>query len=125
MSEDKKIETTVNQGQGIIIGQGNIEGNTFQQLNVSANDVEEMKQLVEELEVLRNALKKEAALNGNPDEQLEQIQIVSEAAKAAKVGDKKGVLTSLKSSGKWTLDTATKIGVGLATSYLKDKLGLP
>jgi hypothetical protein len=52
------------------------------------------------------------------------IGAVANAEVAAKEGDGPKTLEWLGKAGKWALDNATKIGVGVATSALKTALGL-
>jgi len=52
------------------------------------------------------------------------VSAVAEAEAAAKKGDAKSVLASLKSAGKWAMDVATKIGTAVAGKALEKALGL-
>ena len=76
--------------------------------------------LASELEVLRQALKKEATT----EEHDIVVVDVSKAKKAAESKDSAKLAESLKSAGKWAFDVATKIGVSLATEAIKQSTGM-
>lgn len=71
-----------------------------------------------ELQTLLKALKEEAATS-------EQFSALAEVSKARDEAEKKKtpkVLAALKKAGKWTLDTAVKIGVPVAVEVIKQAM---
>jgi hypothetical protein len=92
---------------------------TFQQLwNKASGDVD-LPALAYELRQLRQPLKEAAT---EPDHQVAIGQIEA-AAQAAEAGDGPKALEYLKAAGKWTFDTASKIGIGVAVGAAKTHLG--
>ncbi|MBP3957726.1 hypothetical protein J8F10_20945 [Gemmata sp. G18] len=71
--------------------------------------------LAKELERLRGSMLAES----KNAEQDASVAAIAEAESAAKKGDAKGVLSYLKSAGKWALDVATKIGTGVASKAIE------
>ena len=94
--------------------------NTFQQVSGSGLGID-YKQLARELMKLRDAMAKEAS---DPIH-TKAIESVEAAQQSAALGDSQGVTSSLKKAGTWSIDVATKIGVGLATAAIKSAMGLP
>jgi hypothetical protein len=76
--------------------------------------------LANELEVLRQALKNEAVT----EEHDIAVVDIGTAKRAAEAKDFGKLAEALKSSGKWALDVATKIGVSLATEAIKQSTGM-
>lgn len=81
----------------------------------------DIAQLAGELGKLREELDKRKS---ETDHYID-IGKVAEAEKAAKEGDESKVWSSLKTAGKWVLDTATDIGVKVAVDAIKQAAGLP
>lgn len=88
---------------------------TFNQIGSRIEQSMDLTALASELEVLRQALKKEATT----EEHDIVVADVGKAKKAAEAKDPGKLAESLKSAGKWALDVATKIGVSLATEAIK------
>jgi hypothetical protein len=76
--------------------------------------------LATQLATLRQHLRQEAV---KPEHDI-AIGAVANAEVAAKEGNGPKTLEFLSKAGQWTLDNATKIGVGIATAALKTALGL-
>lgn len=53
------------------------------------------------------------------------VASIGSAEVAAKNNDGEGVLKHLKAAGKWTLDTATKIGTQVAVKAIENAIKLP
>ena len=97
--------------------------NTFNQLQQIGRQIEQsmdLAALTAELETLRQALKKEAVTE---DQDMTVVDIGA-AKRAAEAKDSGKLAESLKSSGKWALDVATKISVSLASEALKHSMGM-
>jgi hypothetical protein len=73
-----------------------------------------MAKLADELARLVTELSQTAA---TPDQRAD-VELVRGAADAARQGDKKSVMGLLKRVGKWVLDNATQIGVGVAAAVI-------
>jgi hypothetical protein len=80
-----------------------------------------LPQLADELARLRDTMRATAKTL----EDDAAVGAVAEAEKAARDGDRPRALERLKAAGKWALDVGTKIGVEIATSVLKEQLGIP
>ena len=98
---------------------------TFNQIwNENKDDID-LQALAFELSKLRLKLKEEAS----EPEHDSSIGAIASAESYAKKGDGPKVLEYLSKAGKWALDTATKIGVPVATEALKivvsSNLGIP
>src|SRR5262245_52633413 len=93
---------------------------TFNQIGSRIEQSMDVTKLASELEVLRQALKKEATT----EEHDVAVVDVGKAKKAAEAKDSAKLAESLKSAGKWALDVATKIGVSLATEAIKHSMGM-
>ena len=108
-------------GQAGAVGPGShSEHNTFNQIwSKSSHDLD-LNQLATELTQLRTAL----ALQATKPDEFVALGEVASAEKAAGSGDGPGALEHLKRAGGWVWDTATKIGVGVATAAAKSALGL-
>lgn len=76
--------------------------------------------LLTELAMLRSAMQVEAS----GSVQYAALSAISEAEDAAKQGDSVTLVSKLKAAGSWALDTATKIGVSVATDAIKKASGL-
>lgn len=82
-----------------------------------AKDTIDYDALIAELAMLREKMK-ELAAETDSDRDLE-IGAIAAAEAAARADEPEGVLASLAKAGKWTLEIAEKIGVSLATEFLK------
>jgi hypothetical protein len=76
--------------------------------------------LATELDQLRDRLRQNATEHAH----FLALADVSSAAQAAHAGDKTQTLSYLAKSGKWVLDTATKVAVPIVTELLKNTMGL-
>lgn len=123
-------ENDRNSTNNIIINGGNINqintginmGDTNQyngEENVFWNSID-YKILENELSSLHLEMKKRA----NTDEKDIALAEIAKAKKAAKEKRVDEIIKTLKSSGKWALDVATKLGTTLATEALKIALGI-
>jgi len=92
---------------------------TFQQLWNKASDDVDLPALASELRQLRQPLAEAATA---PDHQV-ALGHIAAAAQAAEAGDGPKALEYLKAAGKWTFDTASKIGIGVAVAAAKAHLG--
>jgi len=112
---DKYIQA----GQGIMQGPGShAQDMTFNQIWSQTNDKINLLELAEELAELRIKLKDSAT---EPEHDI-SIGAVATAERLAKEGNGPEVLEYLSKAGKWALDTATKIGVPVATEALKTSI---
>ncbi|MBD9357364.1 hypothetical protein [Methylomonas albis] len=93
--------------------------NSFQQVWNQASEQFDLPKLASELRALLTPLK-EAAIE--PDHRV-AIGLVEAAAEASEAGNGPKAMEYLKSAGKWTFDTASKIGIGVATAAAKSVLG--
>lgn len=98
----------------------NASAQQFQQVSQAVGGQIDLPKLATELEQLRAALAKEALT----DDHFDAIASVGAAREAAKKGDGPGAVEKLKTAGKWVLDIAEKIGVGLVVAVAKSALGL-
>src|SRR5215475_9496171 len=71
----------------------------------------DLPKLAAELQLLRNALRREAT----DREHDAAVVAVGDAEQAAQQGNGLAVLEHLKKAGKWAFDVATKIGVSIAS----------
>jgi hypothetical protein len=111
-----------NISQSVIITGSKVEGSVSNQIT-HIHDVAgkiDLKQLAEELALLKAALKDKA----QDTEHFVEMAEVAQAEKAAKANDRQGLLQHLKNVSAWTLDVATKIAVPLAVEALKLATGL-
>jgi len=93
---------------------------TFNQIGSRIENSMDLTALGSELEVLRQALKKEATTEDHDS----AVADVGKAKKAAEAKDSAKLAESLKSAGKWAFDVATKIVVSLASEALKHSMGM-
>jgi uncharacterized protein YjbI with pentapeptide repeats len=93
---------------------------TFNQLWSQSGHSIDLQALATELATLRRHLRQEAV---EPEHDV-AIGAIASAEVAAKEGNGPKTFEWLGKAGKWTLDNATKIGVGVATAALKTALGL-
>lgn len=106
-------------GPGSVIVSGGSTGDISLQQTWTESNVD-LSALAAEFERLRRNLRAEG---DTADHDLAVGQIAA-AESAAKEGDQAGVLAALKSTGKWVLGVAEKIGVGLAVQAIKSATGL-
>lgn len=103
-------------GQAGAVGPNSSVSNvTFNQVVNHIEKTMKISQLGDELNQLRNAMKKEAI----ETEHDIAISDIAKAEQAAKNKDIYKITEHLKSAGKWALEIATKIGVPVATEALK------
>lgn len=108
-------------GQAGAVGPGSSSsGNTFNQIWQQYSGQIDLPELARELEKLRTAMRSGA----ESAEHDVSIGAVATAQAAAENGDGPGALAHLETAGKWALDVATKIGVGVATAAIKSSMGM-
>ncbi|PSL42295.1 hypothetical protein CLV51_1153 [Chitinophaga niastensis] len=115
--ENNKYKT-VNSQVGAMGDNAHAE-NFVQQSSITDNI--DLNALAAELTKLRQHAKQEST---DAPEHDEQIGALATAESAAKKGDKSKVMSALSTSGKWLLEIAEKIGVGLAVSVIKEATGI-
>ena len=104
-------------GEGHTVTTGDL---VFQQSwNEAAGSID-LPKLADDLTKLRAAMQQEASVT----EQLEATVNVSRAAEAAKEGNGPKALEYLKAAGKWAIDTATKLGIDVASDALTKAIGV-
>ena len=104
-------------GEGHTVTTGDL---VFQQSwNEAASSID-LAKLADELAQLRAAMKQEAT---EPEHDVATGNVAM-AEKAAKAEDGPKVLEYLKAAGQWALDTATKVGVGVAEAALTKAIGV-
>jgi uncharacterized protein YjbI with pentapeptide repeats len=103
------------QGRG-----GHAHDMTFTQLWNQSGPHNDLRALATQLATLRQHLR-QAAVEPEHDA---AIGAIAQAEMAAKEGNGPQVLEQLSKAGRWALDNAEKIGVGVATEALKTALGL-
>lgn len=129
----KKMETSKPNIQEIIMGDKYTVGQagavgpnshahdiTFNQIWNQIEGNIDLPRLADELGLLRQAMKKVAT----ESDQDVAVGAVAAAEQEAKKGNGPKALEYLKSAGKWTLELAEKIGVGVATAAIKGALGV-
>lgn len=84
----------------------------------------DFEKLAAELALLKQAMMSEIMKEAGKTEHLEAVAAVSAAEDAARRKESSGVFEKLKVAGGWALDTATKIGVAVATETIKKSMGL-
>lgn len=94
------------------VDKSNFQGSGTQ--NIQILDNVDMSKLSDELTRLVTELSQKAATA----DQRADVELVRGAADAARQGDKKSVMSLLKRVGKWVLDNATQIGVGVAATVI-------
>jgi hypothetical protein len=108
-------------GQAGAVGPGaHAHDMTFTQVWEQLESSVDFVRLADELKQLRQAMNQEAV---EPAHQL-SAGAVAAAEQSARQKDGPKVIEYLKSAGKWALQLAEKIGVGVATAVLKGALGL-
>ena len=117
---DRSMGDTYNTGQAGAVGPGShAHDMTFQQLWSSASAELDLQELAAELRALSPKLLEQAT---DPEHKI-AIGHVEAAADAAEAGDGPKALEYLKSAGRWTFDTAAKVGIGVAIAGAKTYLG--
>lgn len=106
-------------GAGSVIVSGGSTGDITLQQTWANSDVD-LVALAAEFEQLRRGLREESE---TADRDVAVGQIAA-AESAAQKGDQAGVMAALRSTGKWVLSVAEKIGVGLAVQAIKSATGL-
>lgn len=99
-------------GGAASVSGGNFQGSGTQ--NIQILDNINMSELSDQLARLVTELGQKAA---TPDQRAD-VELVRGAADAARQGDKKSVWGFLQRVGKWVLDNATQIGVGVAAAVI-------
>lgn len=94
---------------------------TFNQAWNQLSGTMDLPSLKGELDLLRQALKREAT---DPEHDIAIAQVAN-AEIAAKEGDGAKMLEHLRKTGQWVLSVATKIGVTVAATAINHALGLP
>jgi hypothetical protein len=109
------------------VGQAGAVGPNAHAHDVSFNNVwnrvaenVDLESLAKDLSILRTELLKEA----KEPEQYAAIGAVASAETEAKSGNGAKALEYLSKAGKWTLDTATKVGITVAAAVIKESLGI-
>jgi hypothetical protein len=88
---------------------------TFNQIWNQSKEALDLKSLVGELQMLRDEMQKEA----KAPEQFVELGSIATAEIEAKNGNGPKALAALAKAGKWTLDVAEKVGVGVAVAAIK------
>lgn len=111
----------VNEGQAGIIGPNAVVDHiTFNQVWQKNKKSIDLEKLHKELEELRGELSKEA----KDAEHHKEIGIIADAEIEAKQGNGEKALEVLSKTGKWSLNLAEKIGVGVALAAIKAAMGI-
>ena len=123
--EDRSTSQEIKTGENVVAatGEGNILSTgdvVFPQVWTEQSASIDLPKLADDLVKLRAALRREAT---EPEHDV-AIGNVSMAAKAAKEGNGPKALEYLKAAGKWALDTATKVGVSVASDALTKAIGV-
>jgi hypothetical protein len=101
----------------IIGGQAKVKGGSYQgsgTQNIQILDSVDMPQLAIELQRLVTALEEQAS----SPEQKAEVEQVKAAGAAAQQSDKASVWEHLTKVGKWVLNVATQVGVGIAAAVI-------
>ena len=119
--EDRSMNPDIKAGGNVVAttGEGNVVSTgdvVFQQVWNKAGSSIDLPKLADELARLDTEMQKEAK---EPEHRLATAN-VSMAEKAAKEGNGPKALEYLKAAGQWALDTATKIGVSVASDALDE-----
>ena len=112
---------TYNIGQAGAVGPNAQAHNvTFNQGQVDSWGEIDISQLAQELKFLKESLRQEA------EQQIHftEISTIAEAEEKAGQGERAKTLETLAKVSKWSLDTATSIGVRVAAEAIKIALGL-
>lgn len=120
-NKKSKVINIGSKGQIGVVGENARIGTLTQKQSLAAVRGVDLGALAPELATLRKALK-DRSRNIEHDE---AIGHVATAEKAAKKGDRAGVVAALKAAGKWVLNVAKDIGVPVAVEVLKRVSGIP
>lgn len=109
------------EGPSVAVGRGAmaVDNEVLQLWHRAGEGRIDLAALGDELDQLRSALKAEAA---TPEQDLAVAEVAA-AELAARGNDGQLAFHHLKRAGSWALDTANKIGIGVATAALKAVLG--
>ena len=117
VSGDRIVTGNIENSQ-VVIGRG--ATGTFTTQQIERQDAIDVAALAEQLVQLQAELKTLATSTENFGELLE----VAKAREALETGDKRGAFERLAKVGRWSLDTATAIGVRVAAEAIKVSIGL-
>lgn len=92
---------------------------TFNQVAAQLAANFDMRQLGDQLQQLRQEMLK----NATDADHYASVAAVAKAEEATKINDTSTLFASLKSAGRWALDTATKIGVSVAAKAIEGAIG--
>jgi hypothetical protein len=126
LTRERGVEVVVGdrydvRGQAGAVGpNAHVHDVSFNQIWSQQSEEIDLPALADELSRLRVALREQAK---TPDDD-RVVADVGQAELSAKSGDGPGALRHLRNAGKWTLDTATAIGVGVAAAAIKAATGL-
>ena len=112
------MDTKFENHNSTILSQGNnntVQNNTVQQAVNSSLSADEMTKLIEEL----GRLTSHAQANATTTDERKAVVALSEAEESAKKKDVGGVVSALKSGGKWVLDLASKLGTSVLLEVIK------
>jgi hypothetical protein len=104
---------------GVVGPHAHVHDATFSQTQVSSGI--DLKKLCEELSRVRTKMQEGVGPAASAEQQAE-IGHLASAEIEAKKGNGQGVVEFLKKAGKWTVETATAIGAGLAVEVIKKGL---
>lgn len=108
-------------GQAGSVGRSSSASNiNFEQVWNQLSENVDLSTLAKELSTLRQAMKTESSAPAHDI----SIGNIANAEQAAIEGNGTKAIEYLRKSGKWSLDVAQKIGVGVAISAIKSSLGL-
>lgn len=114
-------DTYINPGQAQIFGHvEKIESSNFIQSWNKISSFLDFNQLAKELAQLKEEMQKRAE---TPEQEM-SIGSIAAAEKAAISNDGPKVLEYFKNAGKWAIEVATQIGIGLAIKELINALGI-
>ena len=106
----------------VVVGSGASTGSIMTAGDVFNKSTINKDEFADQLKKLRKALRD--AHTGDDVDRDADIGEVASAEKAARAGELDKAIDALKRTGSWVFDVATKIGVNLATSVLKDQFGM-
>jgi hypothetical protein len=119
--EGSEMRDSFQAGQAGAMGpNAQAESMTFIQILREGIGENSLADLASDLEKLRIAMLTES--KSAPQDAA--VIAVAEAEAAARKGNAKSVLASLKSAGKWAMDVATKIGTAIAGKAIEKALGM-
>ncbi len=104
--------------QGVAVAQGTKSRASSKVKNASALNGIDNEALLKELPALRQGMKSEGT---DVDHDI-ALSAVASAEKAAREGDKSGVVSNLKKAGSWALGIAQKLALSAAEDAIKQSL---